>query len=272
MNRFSRSLSLRLTELVHKTRSGPLLAVLRTIFRFKRRIVSTERGRFYIDPFSHFGYFILRDGDYEPMLRSFLEDNICEGSVFVDVGAHEGYFSVVAAKIAGREGRVLAIEPQARLLPILACNLRINDLENVQIVGLAVSNGAAVTRMYLQPGYNTGGSGFTNRSRWRRPTQDVATRRLADILADHGIDRVDVIKVDIEGYEYEAILGSPELFTARLVDTLALELHSDEMRARGRNPNDIWTFLMDSGYVLDRRDSHNLDSPYASMVFRVKGR
>ena len=144
MNELSRRLSLRLIELVHKTRSGPLLAVLRTVFRFKRRIVSTERGKFYLDPFSHFGYFVLRDGDYEPELRSFLEHNICEGSVFVDVGAHEGYFSVVAAKSAGRRGRVLAIEPQARLLPILACNLRINHLENVQIVDYAVMKAAPV--------------------------------------------------------------------------------------------------------------------------------
>jgi FkbM family methyltransferase len=270
LNRVSRALSLRLTELVFKTESGPLLALLRAVFRFKRRIVSTERGKFYIAPFSHFGYFMLRDGDYEPALLSFLESSIDRGSVVIDVGAHEGYFSVVAAQLVGKEGQVVAIEPQTRVLPILGYNLRLNGLDNVHVVECAVSDRAAVGSLYLDPGHNTGGTGLTNMSRYRRSTQQVPTRRLADILRDCGIDHVDLVKMDIEGYEYEAILGSPELFASQRVETLALELHGTQMRARGRNPEAIQAFLLDSGYVLDLTNSYNLDKPYASMVFRVQ--
>jgi FkbM family methyltransferase len=247
-----------------------LLAFLRAIFRFKRRIVSTERGEFYVDPFSHFGYFILRDGDYEPGLRSFLESSIESGSVVVDVGAHEGYFSVVAGQLVGVEGQVLAIEPQTRVLPILRYNLRLNGLNNVRVAECAVADVENVGTLYLEPGHNTGGTGLTNMSRWRRSTQKVSTRRLADILRDHGIGYVDLVKMDIEGYEYEAILGSPELFTCRVVKTLVLELHGAQIEARGRNPEGIETFLLDAGYVLDRERSQNLDKPYATMVFRAE--
>jgi FkbM family methyltransferase len=264
-------LSLRLTELVRKTQSGPLLAFLRGVFRFRRTAVSTAQGRFYIDPFSHFGYYILRDGDYEPALRTLLESTIARGSVVVDVGAHEGYFTVVAARLAGKNGRVIAIEPQARLLPILDCNLRLNGLANVDVVECAVSDRAGVAPLYLEPGHNTGVTSLTNRSRWRRSTQNVSTRRLADILRDRAIGYVDFIKMDIQGYEYEAILGSRELFVSHRVGTLALELHGTEMRARGRDPNAIETFLLDSGYVLDPTGSYNLDKAYASLVFTVKG-
>jgi hypothetical protein len=103
----------------------------------------------------------------------------------------------------------------------------------------------------------------------RRSTEQVRTRRLADVIADAGLAHVDLMKMDIEGYEYEAILGSRELFARHAVQTLALEIHEPPMRARGRDPHAIGEFLQDAGYVLDRKDSQNLGTPYASMVFRA---
>lgn len=269
MNRVTRWLSLLLTEIILKTHSGPLAVALHTVFRFRRRVVDTSRGRFSIDPFSHFGYFILRDGDYEPDFLALLDSNIQDGWVVVDLGAHDGYFSVVAAQLVGDHGRVIAVEPQSRVLPILRENLSLNDLANVSVVPAAVGNSESSGMLHLSPGYNPGGSSFTRMSRFKWRTETVVLRPLEVILSEQGVDRVDLLKLDIEGHEYEAILGSPQVFRQQRVGTVVLELHAEQTRRRGLDPQKVEAFLGECGYTLDRADSLNLGQPFATMVFRA---
>jgi hypothetical protein len=75
------------------------------------------------------------------------------------------------------------------------------------------------------------------------------------VLDSFRIDRVDLMKVDIEGSEYEAILGSPEVFRAGRVSVLALEYHPPILRKRGVDPSVIHNFLEEAGY--SRRDRIN---------------
>ena len=57
------------------------------------------------------------------------------------------------------------------------------------------------------------------------------------------------MKMDIEGFEYEAILGSPEVFRRRQVTTIALELHRSRIAARGLDPDAVTRFLQECGYA-----------------------
>lgn len=259
--------NLLLTRLVFRTKSGPLAYALKKVFRFKRTTVKTPHGIFAVDPFSHFGFFILRDGEYEPGLADLLERRLSPGSILVDVGAHEGYFAVLAARIVGSSGKVLAIEPQSRVLPVLQENLRLNDASNVIVVPYAISDKTGSEELFLSVDHNTGGSGLTKTSRFNLPTERVTTRSLIDVVDRHGIDNVDLIKMDIEGFEYEAILGSTQLFRNKRVGTIALELHGAQIRSRGRDPHDIERFLRECDYGLNMVESSNLGTDHATMVF-----
>ena len=77
------------------------------------------------------GLHLVADGVYEPELASFLRDHLRPGGVFVDVGANVGVFTVMAARMVGPSGRVIAIEASPRVYPYLAHNVRTNGLENV---------------------------------------------------------------------------------------------------------------------------------------------
>jgi FkbM family methyltransferase len=256
-----------LCRIVWSTGSGPLTVALRKVFRFKRRSVTTNRGVFRVDPFSFFGYFIVRDGEYEPELLHFLASQLSEGDTFIDAGAHEGYFTTVAARLVGPSGRVIAIEPQGRVLPILKANVKANGLTNVSIVPCGISDREGQGRLSLDMGFNTGGTGFTNISRFKLPTELVRVRPLDAILEEQGVADVALIKMDIEGFEYELILGSAELFKEHKVRTLAIELHGRQMRMRGKRPEDISEFLLGCGYTLDPNESNNLGTDFATMVF-----
>lgn len=75
-----------------------------------------------MDPVSTLGLSLMRTGTYEEDMVAVLEKYVSRGSIFIDLGANEGYFSVVAAPLVGAEGRVLAIEPPHHLSDVIVAN------------------------------------------------------------------------------------------------------------------------------------------------------
>jgi FkbM family methyltransferase len=177
------------------------------------------------------------------------------GGVFLDLGANEGYFTVVAAR---RCGRVIAVEPQQRLLSVIEANLRLNGLANVRLLNLAVSDRPGEAILHLTPSINSGASGLHRSVKYSLPTQSVATRTLEQVFAAEELSRVDLMKVDIEGFEYEALLGSPRIFAERRVRALALELHPSILASRGKDARDIVAMLETAGYVATSRHGNDV--------------
>ena len=239
-----------------RVRPAPLAAVLKRLFRMSRIEKEVPGGRFSIDPVSVFGFALLTRGEYEPGMLATLRTWLRPGGTFVDLGANEGYFSVLAAHLVGETGRVLAIEPQNRLLPVIAENFRLNGVRNAAVAKVAVSDRSGSATLYLPPNTNTGGGGLDRATRYRVPTQEVTVVTLGDLLEQHGIAQVDLIKIDIEGFEYEAVLGSPDLFRQHRFKAIALELHPSALERRGKSGSEIEGFLTRAGYALDRRSGH----------------
>jgi FkbM family methyltransferase len=215
--------------------------------------VETRAGRFYIDPVSNFGVSVRREGSYEPELSHAVRTVLREGDVFVDVGANEGFFSIIAAKVVGSTGRVVAVEPQSRLQEVLARNVRENGVLNVDVIQRAISDSPGVAMLSVSPDMNTGSSGLFTTTRYKVPTQDVLQTTLDGLFKLLSLRSVRLMKMDIEGFEYEAILGSREVFRRGIVEYLALELHPTILRQRGKTEEDIVDFLAECGYRRDER-------------------
>jgi hypothetical protein len=96
----------------------------------KRRLVRTEEGTFFINPISNFGSILLA-GEYEPQMGAVLRSYLRPGDVFIDMGANEGYFSVLASSLVGPHGTVIAVEPQSRLQGVIQTNIGENTCSNV---------------------------------------------------------------------------------------------------------------------------------------------
>jgi FkbM family methyltransferase len=237
---------------LRKLRPARLAASLKHLLCVQRIVVRTEKGSFYVDPVSHLGDYLIREGHYEPDMEATLRRFLSPGDTFADVGANEGYFSVLAGRMVGPGGRVVAVEPQARLRSVLEENIRLNDLRNVTLSDAAVSDAEGAAEFFLTPDMNTGASGLARHTRYALPTQSVRTATLSQVLADAGANRVDLLKMDIEGFEYEAVFGSRDLFRAGAVRAFALEFHPAAIRARGHDPEELVTFLRACGYREDR--------------------
>jgi FkbM family methyltransferase len=137
---------------------------------------------------------------YEPFMKDVLK-RLGEGDVFVDVGAHVGKYSFYASRLVGDSGLVIAIEPHPKNMKNLKKGIRLNGLFNVVTVQKACSN------------YR--GSGFLREDRLsakhelaQKTTElrvDVDT--VDNILHTLRIKTVDMVKIDVNGYEYQVLQG-----------------------------------------------------------------
>jgi FkbM family methyltransferase len=232
-----------------KVRPAPVAAALKRLLGVTRINLPTPHGTFAIDPVSLLGIALSRTGEYEAGMRKTLETHLKPGSSFVDLGANEGYFTVIAGLLCGHGGRVLSIEPQERLLPVIRQNILLNRLSNVSLLNAAISDTPGSAELFLTSDTNSGGSGFHRHSKYSLPTQTVQTLTLEQALDQHQLPQVDLMKIDIEGFEYEALLGSPQVFQTHRIKALALELHPHILEARGKDANEITAMLANAGYT-----------------------
>ena len=240
-----------LQRVLIRVRPGILGAWLKQLLGVKREVIATAQGRFWIDPVSFLGIALSRNDSFEDFMIATLVQHLKPGGTFVDLGANEGYFTCIGARLCGPAGRVVGVEPQLRLLPVMAENLRLNALANAVIVNAAISDQPGTAALHLTADTNSGSSGLFRHTKYALPTQEVVTMTLEELLDQQGLQTVDLMKMDIEGFEYEAILGSRRVFEHRRIRALALELHSTILQDRGKDAADITDMLMACGYHLD---------------------
>ena len=134
---------------------------------------------------------------YEPEVRQAIREILGNGGIAVDVGANIGYHTVLMSSLADQ---VIAIEPEPSNLELLKYNIEKNTCENVEIIPCAASNISKNCKLFLNP-ENTGGHSIVES---HDVYIDVRAIRLDEILPPGPIR---LIKMDIEGGEYDAILG-----------------------------------------------------------------
>ena len=178
----------------------------------------------------------------------FLWRNLKPGAVFLDIGAHHGVYSVVAAKRLGTNGTVVAFEPSFRECRRLRIHLRLNRLRSVRAEPLALGS-AACTRKFFQVT-----SGDTTRGGLRPPASSdrvseisVETIRLDDYVSQFPLTRVDLVKLDVEGGERE-VLGGASLVLTKFRPIFICEVLDATTHAWGYNAREIILMLQSFGF------------------------
>ena len=144
----------------------------------------------------------------------FLWRNLKPGAVFLDIGAHHGVYSVVAAKKLGINGVVVAFEPSVREYRRLRIHLRLNRLDSVRAEPLALGSAACTQKFFqITNGDNTRGGFRPPASEDRISEISVETVRLDDYVSQFPLARVDFVKLDVEGGEREVLRGASSVLT-----------------------------------------------------------
>ena len=181
-----------------------------------------------------FSYFHGRVFKEDEALTRFLRRHIREGSVFLDVGANLGYYSILAATLCGPGGRVHAFEPQRLLARHLRASIERNafgDRVYLNEAAVGADHGGSATLFYAQDDETFIGIPSLFRHPWLEGGQEVAVPviSLDEYVRQHGLSRVDVIKIDVEGAEMLALEGMRELLKRGHPRFILLEAWGDTL-------------------------------------------
>lgn len=151
---------------------------------------------------------LILSGKWEEYETSLFKQNIKKGDVILDIGAHIGYYTLIAADIVGDKGKVYAFEPDPRNFTLLERNIQENGYKNVVLINKAVADRTGNLRLFLNT-ENTGDHRIYKVSDKRRSIK-IQSITLDDFFKDKN-KKVDMIKMDIQGSEVRAFKGALKL-------------------------------------------------------------
>ena len=140
-------------------------------------------------------------------------NGILDSSVFYDIGANVGYFSVEMAKKLGGALKVVAFEPQADLAVAIANSATLNGMDNVQVVQAIVGDTAQQTELYLAPA-SIHASAVADSGRPSVGAVQVQMVTIDDLVEAAEIPPPDMVKIDVEGSEHLVFQGAHRTFRA----------------------------------------------------------
>ena len=212
-----------------------------------------------LDPFDQVSHTILKTGVWEPQSSQAVADRLSPNGTFIDVGAHIGYYSLKAAGLVGVNGHVLAIEPNPQTLPKLRGNIEASDARAVSVWPVACADSESTLQLYAAPRSNTGESSLSMENASQEGANvtaySVRARPLDAIVKEAKLDRVDMIKIDVEGAEFQVLKGAAQTLTD-FRPVLIIELEQSQLKAMGTSIEEINQFLAAHGYPSGRRVDH----------------
>jgi len=188
-----------------------------------------------------------QSGVWSPEQTQLVQEVVHPGMRFVDVGAHVGYFSVLAGKLVAPDGVVFAFEPHPRNFRLLLANVWRNGLTTVLCFPWAVSDSCGFAELFEARG-NSGDHRLYRSHDEERTSVTVRTVALdafSLILAP-----IDFVKIDVQGAEQAAVHGMEQLLAGSAEATIALEFWPFGMQRFGSDAREALAYYRRLGYVV----------------------
>jgi FkbM family methyltransferase len=163
-------------------------------------------------------------GRYEVPKTRFLQDAIKSGMTVVDIGVNKGYFTLMAAALVGDHGRVHSFEPSPENCSWIRKSVTANGFGNISLHQMALSDtkGEAVLNLAT----TSGGHSILDATHARTgEAVSVATDTLDNVLSQHGVESIDVVKIDCEGAELLVLQGARDVFRKSESISVAMDIH-----------------------------------------------
>ena len=190
---------------------------------------------------------------YEIQMTKLFKSLVKEGMNVVDVGAHIGYYTIIASSFVGQKGNVWAFEPEPGNIKELRNNMTLNDAKNVTLLEQAVSDKCGKAQFFVSDELSGECSLVKIKNRLNK-TIDVDIVALDDVL---GGEKVDVLKIDVDGGEIGVLRGAKRLIRNNPNIKVFTEFWIEGLKEAGYSCEDYWRVLTDYGfnyiYLIDEK-------------------
>lgn len=189
------------------------------------------------------GLFLRAKGEYEPLQTRVFLESLKKGETVLDLGANIGYYTILASKKVGPKGRVIAVEPDQKNLAWLYRNIKVNQSENVWVVEGALGRKESLVGLKKDTA-NFGESQLC--SLGEGPAVKVFC--LEKVLQERRVQKVDLIKLDVEGAEVEVLAGAKDFLKKAKKVRLLVECHPRTLAFFSQTPEGLVRSLKSLGF------------------------
>jgi FkbM family methyltransferase len=196
---------------------------------------------------------------HEPLSTQLLTKELSVGDVCLDIGANIGYYALLERKIVQREGRVVAIEPIPQNFFFLKKNISLNALYDIEALRLAISDKDCEVSMVLDQRSNLCRVTDSDTFSATRNIIKVRAQCLDNFVKDHGLTKLDFVRMDTEGSELLIYTGGRTTFR-RLKPELFVEIHKRSLGLR--RLTQFLLLLKKDGYEVKYFIPRELNTPW----------
>jgi FkbM family methyltransferase len=182
-------------------------------------------------------------GVYDIRTCKYIQENIHPGDVFIDVGAHIGIMTLVAAQAMKNKGVIHAIEPYFRNRVILEKNIKLNKIRIANIRPFAISDKEDFHDLFLNPDNTGDNSLFYFKERERIHVKAFKLDTLYPV-------RIDLLKIDTQGNEVRVILSAKELLRKGRIKKMIVEFYPFGLMLAGSSPETLLRLIREYGFSL----------------------
>lgn len=206
---------------------------------------------------------------HEPVSTKIIEKKLKRGMTCLEIGANIGYYTLLEHKIIGNEGKIIALEPSPVNFDILQKNVKSQKIENIILKNIAggdidgnvkflIYEGAGNSCMVIQEG---------QKQKWPGKIIDVPIRKIDSVLEELGIEKIDFLRMDVEGYENHVLNGlSNTLKSSKPI--IHIEVHVNIV---GRaNTITMLKNLQNIGYDVTAYVPREIDTPVIGTISDIR--
>lgn len=188
-------------------------------------------------------------GIYDEREVNVMRERLSQKATFFDIGANIGYYSLIASQIVGVDGAVHAFEPVEKNTRILRNTIEINGIKNIRLNQVAVGRQAGDIDLFVPE--NVDNSGWVSILNLRASNKiTVRVICLDDYVTENSIERVDLMKVDVEGAECQVLDGGAKLFDKLDAPDLIIEVNPYLLERQKLTSHSITDRLSTWGYSM----------------------
>lgn len=187
-------------------------------------------------------------GLYERSETAFFTRVCKPGMTFIDIGANTGYYSAWAISLMRGRGRILAFEPDPESRRYLEATRSANMCAMMTVVPVAASDHNGETELYLNKDNRGDNRLYANELCGEAIRIDCRT--IDEVLRDSGIESVDLVKMDVQGYEGHVLRGMRETLQRSPNLTLLMEFWPYGLTQAGSAPSEILSMIEESGFTV----------------------
>lgn len=170
-----------------------------------------------------------------------------------DIGANIGYTTLLFSKKCN-DGYIYSIEPSKELFKTVEDHLKLNEVTNVKVLNIGLGEKEKKVQLYKVSENNSGMNRVLEEENVPFNSESILIKTLDDVVKEQGLSKVNAIKIDVEGYEYNILKGAYNTLKESH-PTLLIEIDDVNLKEQYSSPLEIFKFLFDLGYSIFEADT-----------------